>query len=169
MQKQQLLGFAVVVIIFATLFWFFRDTQPIQETETKSDQTMVEDLGEKLSTQLGVSIPDDVERITLTDLRGEGATGLATRNYRDGLFSHSVLAALPDLTSNTYYQGWLVRGSEGEENRSVISTGRLGTSKGGYLLEYSTSQDLMDHNQVWVTVETQDDNTPETRVLEGNF
>ena len=168
MQKQQLFGIVVIVLILVGIFWFFRETPP-QEKSPETQEVAQEDVGETLSAKLGVTIPDDVQRTTLKDLRGEGSTGIATRSYRDGLFSHTILAALPELTTGTTYHGWLVRGSEGDENYSVISTGALRPSKGGYLLEYSSSQDLEDHIKVWVTVEAQDDNTPETKVLEGQF
>ncbi len=168
MQRQRLFSILVVLLIAAGLFLFFRDGR-VEDEISPGEQVLVEDVSRELSTQLGVTIPEDVERIALRDVRDEGATGLATRSYTDEVFSHTILAALPELIANTQYQGWLVRGSEGDGNYSVMSTGVLRVSKGGFLLEYSSSDDLRDYNQVWVTVEVESDEVPETRVLEGSF
>lgn len=168
MQRQRLFAILVVILVAGGLYFFFRNGE-VEQQEAVTEVTNVEDVSRELSSTLGVTIPEDVERIALRDVRDEGATGLATRSYTDGQFIHTVLAALPELTAGAEYQGWLVRGSEGDENYSLISSGRLRQSKGGYLLEFSSAEDLRDHNQVWVSVEAVDDEKPETRVLEGSF
>lgn len=169
MERQRLFTVLVVILVAVGLFFFFGNGEEEMEIDVEEEQASVEDVTRELSSTLGVTVPEDVERVTLRDVSNEGATGLATRSFSDGQFTHSVLAALPELTAGSQYQGWLVRGSEGEEDYSVVSTGRLRSSKGGYLLEYSDTSDLRDHDQVWVTVETEIDETPETRVLEGSF
>lgn len=170
MQRQRLFGAVVVVLVLGGLFLFFRGGQPVDEGEIGEEEAAsVEEVTRELSTQLGVTVAEDVERIALNDVRGEDASGLATRNFVEGRFDHTALAALPDLTAGTHYRGWLVRGFEGDENYSVVDAGKLRVSKGGYLLEFSSSQDLSDHSQVWITIEAEDDGKPETRVLEGDF
>ena len=169
MQRQRLFGVLVVVLVVGGLVLFFRGGGEEEEISFESEEGQVEEVARELSAQLGVSVAEGVERISLRDVTGGSASGLATRDFREGRFDHTVLAALPDLVSNTFYEGWLVRGSEGDEDFSIVGTGRLRRSKGGYLLDHTSSEDLGDHSVVWVTLETTDDSKPEARVLEGSF
>ena len=170
MQKQRIFGAIVVILVALGLYMFFKgDTLEDEIDRGESERIRVEDVTRELTSQLGVSVSENVERIALEDVQGETATGLATKDYADSEYKHSVLAALPDLESGTYYNGWLVRGEEGEVDYSVVNSGKLRQSKGGYLLEYSSNKDLSDYTTVWVTLETKDDDNPETRVLESEF
>ncbi len=169
-QRQQLFGVLVVLVILVGVVLFFRGGDSVEEElDFEREKVSVEEVVDELSSRLGVSVAEDVERITLSDVGGEGATGIATRDFSDGKFTHTVLAALPDLVSEAYYGGWLVRGSKGNDDYSLVVTGKFRRSKGGYLLEYSSTEDLSDHVNVWVTLESEEDMDPETRVLEGQF
>ena len=170
MQRQRLFGAFIVLLVIVGLVLFLRSGEEKEKGEVgEGEGVRIEDVVSELSSQLGVTVPEDVERTSLRDVSGGEASGLATRKHEDGRFTHTILAALPDLQAGTFYEGWLVRGSEGDENFSVLSTGKLRVSKGGYLLEFSSDQDLRDHSQVVVTVERIDDGKPETHILEGNF
>jgi hypothetical protein len=169
MNRQRLLGVVVVVIVLGGLFLFFRGDQGGELEFGEGEEASVEEVTSELSQKLGVTVAEDVERVSLRDINNEGASALATRNYTEGRFMHTILAALPDVESGEDYQGWLVRGSEGDEDYSVLATGVFTTSKGGYLLEFSSSSDLRDHDQVWITSEVVDDGQPGNRMLEGSF
>ncbi len=170
MQKQQLFKAIIIVLIGIGLFLYLRGGGKKEEGELgEGAGVRVEEVTQDLSRQLGVTIPEDVERISLADISGGSATGLAIRKYEGGLFEHTILAALPDLSEGKFYAGWLVRGKEGEANYSMIATGKLRVAKSGYLLDFSSSKDLSDHAAVVVTLETKDDGKPEKNILEGSF
>lgn len=168
--RQRLFGAVILVLVGVGLVFYLRGGEKKEKGEVgEGDKVQVEEVTRDLSRQLGVSVPEDVERTALSDVSGGSATGLATRKYESGRYEHTVLAALPDLSQGTFYEGWLVRGKEGEGDYSVVSTGKLRVAKSGYLLDFSSSNDLTDHPQVVVTLETKDDGKPEKHMLEGSF
>lgn len=169
MQRQRAIAVIVIVLIIVGLALFFRGGKEEEVEVTEGEGVRIEDVVSELSTQLGVTVPEDVERTSMRDVSGGTATGLATRIFEEGRFTHTILAALPDLEAGSFYAGWLVRGREGEEGYSLMSTGKLRISKGGYLLEFTSNQDLTDHSRVTVTLERVDDGQPETQILEGEF
>lgn len=169
MQRQRLFAALIIILVIVGLVLFIRGGKKEEGGPSEGEGVSIEDVVGELSSQLGVTVPEDVERISLRDVSGGSATGLATRKVENGRFFHTTLAALLDLGLGAFYEGWLVRGSEGEENYSLLSTGKLRVSKGGYLLEFSSSQDLSDHSKVVVTLESVDDGKPETHILEGSF
>jgi DNA-directed RNA polymerase subunit K/omega len=156
------------LIILAALagFIYFRSRQPTPE-ELQAPQTL--SIEEELEEAFKVEIPEDVEKAELEDVTGADATGIATRKFEDGRFTHTVLADLPDAEPGTFYEGWLVRGNPGDEEFHLISTGRMRIAKGGYLLEFESSTDYTDHKNVVITLEEIADNIPEKHILEGSF
>lgn len=168
MDRQRLFGIIAALVVIGGLFMFLRNGGREEFELGEGGEVNLEEVTSELSQKLGVSVAEDVERTSLRDLADLGASALATRSYSDGRFVHTVLAALPDPEEGKY-QGWLVKGSEGEEDYSVVSTGDLKKSKGGYLLEFSSDSNFSDHRQVLVTVEKVDDGQPEESVLEGSF
>lgn len=124
---------------------------------------------QQLEKSFNFEIPDDVERADLRDVSGGTGSGIATRKYEAGRFSHTVLADLSDPSVGSFYEGWLVRGKEGDSNFAYISTGKLRIAKGGYLLEFESGKDYSEYKGVVVTLEKVDDKKPETHALEGSF
>lgn len=169
MKKQRILGVLVIVLLIAGLVFFLGDKGIEEEGNGESEEAQVQEMVDELSAQLGVKIEEDVERASLRDVSGGGASGLATRNYDGEEFTHSILAALPETETGKFYEGWLVLGEEGDEEYSILNTGKLQQSKGGFLLEFSSDQDLSDYQKVIVTLEENDDSTPEDHILEGSF
>ena len=108
-------------------------------------------------------IPEDLESIELKDVSGSNARGLATRKFEDGLYSHTVLADLPDPETGEFYEGWLTMDTK------FISTGKLTVAKGGFLLEFSSTTDYSEYDGVVITKEKLNDGTPEMHILEGSF
>ncbi|MCH7641107.1 hypothetical protein IID22_02850 [Patescibacteria group bacterium] len=145
---------------------YFRSRQPIPD-ELQVPQTLsTEDV---LEEKLGLQIPEDVEKAELKDVTGGTASGIATRKFEAGTFTHAILADLPDPDPGTFYEGWLVRGSEGDPDFNLKSSGRMRVAKGGYLLEFQSATDYSDHGNVIVTLEEVADNIPEKHILEGSF
>lgn len=118
---------------------------------------------EKIEESFNVKIPEDVERAELTAVAGADGSGIATRKFETGVFTHTVLADLPEPEAGTFYEGWLVKGL------SFISSGEMRIAKGGYLLDFTSSVDYSDYNKVVITLEKVDDKKPETHILEGSF
>lgn len=156
------------LVILAALagFIYFRSRQPTPE-DLQVPQTL--SVEEEIEEAFKVEIPEDVDKAELKDVVGGDASGIATRKFEGGKFTHTVLADLPDPEPGIFYEGWLVRGKEGDEDFHLISTGRMRTAKGGYLLEFESSTDYTDHKNVVITQEKVADDIPEEHILEGEF
>lgn len=154
-------GVIILVLVVAGVLWFrSRSSKEVSAPSTSQ---------EKIEKSFNLNIPDDVETADLTDVSGGDASGVGTRKFENGTFSHMVLADLPDLAAGTFYEGWLVRGKAGNEDFVYISTGELRVAKGGYLLEFESKVDYSDYAGVVVTLEKTNDKMPETHILEGSF
>lgn len=158
----------VGLVILAALagFIYFRGRQPAPEELQVPETLSVE---KKLEEAFKIEIPEGIEKIELKDVTGGDATGLATRKFEAGSFTHTVLADLPDPEPGTFYEGWLVRGEVTDVDFHLISTGKMRVAKGGYLLEFESSTDYSDYKQVVITLEKVADNNPEEHVLEDSF
>lgn len=154
------------IVILAALVGLIYIRQKRQEEQNVPETLSIQD---KIEDTFNLQIPEDVEKAELSDIGGGDASGIATRKYEEDKFSHTVLADLPDPEAGAHYGSWLVKGEEGEDDYSLIFTGRLRTAKGGYLLEFESGIDYSDHDQVLVTQEKVADNVPEKRILQGEF
>lgn len=154
----------IVIAVVITSGLIYKNLKSPKTLPTPFPSTTREDL----TREFNFEIPEDVESIELVSVSGRSGRGIATRKYlpaqtgEGGTFTHAVLADLADLESG-FYEGWLVMGDE------FISTGKMRIAKGGYLLEFSSSTDYSDYEEVVITLETVFDNLPETHVLEGSF
>lgn len=164
MNRERWIGLAVVLIIVGG-WLFFRSRQAGQEPTPVESEQVAEQEASSFAEQLGVILPEDVDKTSLRDVSGGDGQGVATREFSDGVFMHSVLASLPDPEAGAFYEGWLVR----PDPFDVVYTGKMRMAKGGYVLDYETSTDLSDHPRVVVTMERVDDQQPETHILEGSF
>lgn len=163
MNRNIVIGLAAIAIIAGIVYWYQKTRTP--ELPFAPEPTFQETFENKFNVQ----IPDDVEKAELSDVSGGDGSGLATRKYEGGIFSHNVLADLADPDAGYFYEGWLVRGKSGDSDFAYISTGRLNLAKGGYILEYQSSKDYSDYEGVVVTLEKVNDKTPEKHILEGSF
>lgn len=158
-----LISLVVVLVIFGLLYSFFRRSpkevpSPPAETLPFSQE---EETG--LESQVGIEIPEDIEKTKLEDVKGGEAMGIATRKFEEDEFEHTVTASLPDPEPGKFYQGWL--GKDGE----LVPSARLVKKKGGWVLSFTDQEDKTDFNRVVITLEEKDDDLPEERVLEGEF
>lgn len=154
-------GVIILVLVVAGVLWFrSRSSKEVMAPSTTQ---------ENIERGFNLTIPDDVDTADLKDVSGGDGSGIATRKYEGGTFTHMVLADLPDAAAGSFYEGWLVRGKMEDKNFSYISTGKMRVAKGGYLLEFESKTDYSDFMGVVVTLEKVNDKTPETHVLEGSF
>jgi len=170
MSRNIVIGLIALAIIVGIVFWY-QKTKRSQELPQAPQPTFEQNFENKFNVQ----IPEDVEKAELSDVSGGNGSGLATRKYlpaqagENGRFTHSVLADLPDPSAGYFYEGWLVRGKEGDSDYALILTGKFQLAKGGYLLEFSSQKDYSDYKEVVVTLETVNDQKPEKHILEGSF
>ncbi len=161
--RDVVIGFVVLVILIGGALWIRKAKNKVETPVPTPNIT------ERISKTFNLEIPDDVDKAELTDVSGGDGSGVATRKFETGIFSHAVLADLPEPTPGYFYEGWLVRGKVGDSNFSYFSTGKLGIAKGGYLLNFASAKDYSDYTKVVVTLEKVNDKTPEQHILEGSF
>lgn len=150
----------IVIIIVVIAGLFYKNLKSPKSLPTPTPFSMK---NEDAKGIYNFQIPEDVESTELKDVIGGDSRAIATRDFTDGLFTHAVLADIPDLEEG-FYEGWLVK-----NDGKFISTGKLRVAKGGYLLEFSSTTDYSDYKKVVITKELKDDVTPEVHVLEGSF
>ena len=167
MNKERWIGLGVILVLIGGLLVVKAKQTPkkLDEKGLTGEGVEIEEKASELAKRMGVVFPDDVEKTDLKDVTGGTGTGLATRKWAGGTFTHSVLAGLTDPEKGSWYESWLV----GEEPSDFIYTGKLRMAKGGWVLDYTSKTDLTDHRKVMVTLEKVDDRKPETKILEGSF
>lgn len=110
----------------------------------------------------GLKVPENADRVSLGSVSGMVGMGEAWRTFENGKFSLTVMADLP-APKVGFYQGWIVK------DGMYLSLGKMISSKGGYIVEFSSIKDYSDYKKVVVTEEKVFDSTPETHILEGSF
>ncbi len=164
MNKERWIGLAVILLIVGFFLVKGRNAQRLSDEAAMGEGIKIEERASEFAKTMGIVLPADVEKVTLEDVGGGSGSGLATRKYSEDKFTHSVLAALEDPVSGSFYEGWLV-----SDSGDVVYTGKLRVAKGGWVLDFVSGVDLSDHDQVVVTRELVDDQKPEAHVLEGSF
>ena len=166
LKREHAVGLLVVVaLVGGFLWWRGKQLEKTEVLPAEGEGVEIEDKASEFAKRFGVVLPDNVERTELKDVTSGVGSGVATRSFSDSRFEHTVLAALADPETGSWYEGWLVR----EEPFDVLYTGKLRVAKGGFLLEYENGMDWRDHSKVVVTLEKVDDRKPEVHVLEGEF
>jgi len=155
-RRDIVIGLIILAILAGVIFWLRRARTPLITPQAPTVE-------EKLEEAFKLEIPEDVDKAELKDVTGGTASGIATRKFEDGKFTHTVLADLPDPEAGTFYEGWLIMGDE------VFSTGKMRVAKGGWILEFESTTDYSDHNKVVITQEKVFDDNLEEHILEGEF
>jgi len=163
-RRDIVIGFIIIAVV-AGIIYFVRRPQTTPIEIPIATPSFEEQFENKFNTQ----IPENLEKSELKNITGQGGSGLATRNFENGTFSLTVLADLPDLESNNFYEVWISRGTVGQSNYSLISIGRLQIAKGGFLLDFTVNKDYSDYQEVIVSQETKLGNTPAKIILNGSF
>ncbi len=164
MMKALLIVIGMVVVIGGGWYWLKKTVKPEEKAAVGNNMVVNERIVRKYEeAKLGLS--DNSEKINLSSVGKIKGLGMAVREVSGEVFLHTILAELPDPEVGKFYEGWLVR----ESDKSVVYSGRLELRKGGWMLEYVGKKDLNDHKLVVVTLESKDDQKPETHILEGRF
>lgn len=154
MRKKDVILGLVFLAVFAGLYFFLKNRQASKVTKVPESLPQIE---ENIEKTFRISIPDDVDKVELSSVSDIKGSGIATRKYESGKFTHMVLADLPDPKAGTFYEGWLFKGDE-----TYIATGKMTMAKGGYLLEFQYPTDISSYNKVVITLEGK-------HILEGSF
>jgi len=165
MNRERWIGVAVVLLVVGGFLMLRGGNGQGLDEAALGEGIEIEERASEFAKQMGVTLPEDVEKASLADVSGGEGSGIATRDFVEGSFSHSVLAAVPEPVAGSWYEGWLVR----PDPFDVVYTGKLRVAKGGWVLDYTANEDLTDHTQVVVTLEKVDDQKPEAHILEGSF
>lgn len=168
MNRRDIVIGGIILLILAGVFYFRskNDDSAMKVPETKVSASETE---KSLEDKFKVSIADDAPKAELKSVGENDATGIATRKDADGSHEIMVLADLPDPEKGMVYQGWLVKGEEGQDGYNVVSAGRLTSAKGGYMLNFQSKTDYADHTKVVISEEKGTASKIGTKVLEGNF
>lgn len=137
-------GFIVLVILIVGIVYIFKYRNKNQIVVPVATPNITEKIKGKFN---GITIPDDIAKTELKDVTGGSAMGLSTDT--------EVLADLPDLMSNEFYQVW--ENSDGK----YLSLGKMRIAKGGFLYEGN-----LKNKKVVVSREKIFDNNLEVKILE---
>jgi len=164
-RRDIVIGVGVLLLIGGLVFYW-------RQKSTKKEQIVVpavQSVQDKIEEKFKYQIPENVDKAELKDVTGGNASAIATREYQNQKYSSTFLADLPDPEAGTFYQAWLVKGTQGQEGYSIVSLGKLVIAKGGWMIDFSSQKDYTSYDKVMVTKETIFDNTFEKTVLEGSF
>ena len=154
-KRDVVIGLLIFAILAGMTYW--------RNKKTLLPDSINSQLELDLEEAFNLDIPDTAQKAELAGVGDYAGSGIATRAYENGNFSHAVLADLPDPAVGSFYEGWLVSGPK------FISTGRMRIAKGGWILEFDSAIDYSDYNGVVITLEKTADKLPEDHVLEGTF
>ncbi len=150
-KKDVFTGFVVILFVVAGvyLYRYLKTARPTSVIQTPISYEFKKDFEDTFM----LDIPDNVNSIELKDITGGDSRGIATEN--------EVLVDANDPKSG-FYQAWI------EKDGVLTSLGKLTTAKGGWLVEYSMPSGV-ENSKVVVSLEMNNDNRIEKRILEGSF
>lgn len=151
-RKEIFVGLFVILVVLGIIF----GVKKAKDSKVKPLNIPTPVATQNLETRFKLTIPSDVEKINLQVAFGFEGMGIATRKFANGVFSHIIIADLPEPASGNY-QAWLIK-----DDTNKISTGVLKLAKGGYLLEFNSNIDYSDYKKVEVKL-------GEKVVLTGSF
>lgn len=109
------------------------------------------------------------EEARLQDAAGGLSFGLATKRAIGSEFFIIVAAQLDQPQKDYFYQAWFARKAENESE--VISLGKMERSGETKIWQavFRTSSPPPEYNEIWITVEQKEDDSPERVILKGTF
>ena len=139
-RKEIFVGLFVILVVLGIIF----GVKKAKDSKVKPLNIPTPVATQNLETRFKLTIPSDVEKINLQVAFGFEGQGMATRKFANGVFSHIIIADLPEPALGSY-QAWLVK-----DDNTKISTGTLRLAKGGYVLEFTSNTDYSDYKKVEV-------------------
>lgn len=158
--KDILIGFAVLVVLIAGILLVVRIKNSRKVQQGPISTPNFQQIESKFPA---LPVPENADRAELLSVSADAGMGEAWRTFENGKFNLTIMADLPAPSAGHFYQGWISNG------KSLISLGGLGTTKGGYLVNFSENKNYSSYNKVVVTLEKLFDGSPEEHVLEGSF
>lgn len=163
----------VVMLIFALVLtgalWYLVYYQNTAADFIDNDSGV---LTTPITTVVDKSYQKSAELSAVGNYTGEGQ---ATAKYdaEKGEFTLTLKATLDDPAEGKFYEGWLVRGTTGDDNFKAVSAGRLTKNEdGSWSVTFTAPVDYPKFLEIVITEETETsglDNQPETHVLEGKL
>lgn len=120
--RDVVVGFIIIVILITSVLLVKKakvDKFNITPVQTPSIETRIK------NTFNGIIIPDDTDKIELSDISGGESYGIVTKT--------EILANLPELSEGKFYSVTLTK------NEDLIKLGNMRKAKGGFVLEYNFS------------------------------
>jgi len=162
----------ILIIILGGVFWYVQSSNE----EAEVTVTPSANIGQEESTpsssandNSGTQVNVEVDTTTLDSVGSYTGSGVATRIFANGIFTHTVTAKIADPASGKFIEGWLVNMSL---TPKFFSTGKLKKENGEYKLTFTANKDYTKYSNVVITEETEAnglDGVPEDHVLEGTF
>ncbi len=152
-KKKDIIVGLIILVVVAGIFYFFKNRANSLKVPETNEPT-INQIEQNLKDKFNFNVPGDVEKTDLKDVSGGDGVGIATRT--------EILADLADPNAGYFYQAWL------EKDEKLVSLGKLGMAKGGWLISYSSSK-FPGYDKVVISLEKVFDNNLEKRVLEGSF
>ena len=172
-----ILGIAVVIALaVAGVFIFSNSSLGLNlfgkngPASTAFDQSLSGNPQNESSTSSNLSVPQNlpagIKSNNLTAVNGkEGTATFVTVN--DGKnFALVIEAKLPDPGVGQNYYAWL---GTSLSDKNLVPMGKLQKNGDKFMLSFNQTGDYSKYKAVIVTLESNDDNIPETHVLEGTI
>ena len=156
MKKNVLIVTLAILIIGLGVFLVTRKSVSAQTTNSTPSQSPT-----------SVAIPADVDTADLVAENGQTGSGIATRQFMDSMFIHGLTVTLADPPAGQFYAGWLIE--NGDANTAVLTGKLINQADGSYSLDYSSPVDYRSYSEVLVTLQTAENQAPQTPVLSGTF
>jgi hypothetical protein len=166
-KRDIVIGIIVLAVLGGVIY--LRSQKTESNLKVPEGQTQAASTEKSLEDKFKTTIPDDAPKAELKAVSGGDGSGIASKKEESGNYTVTVLADLPESSTGTYYQGWLVKGEEGEDDYNIVSAGRLTSAKGGYMLNFQSKTDYPDHKKVVISEEKPGSTKISKAVLEGNF
>lgn len=149
--RDLIVGFMVLVAIVAIVL-VYKNSKKVTPVVTNPTP----DFQQVESKFPALKVPANADRISLNDVSGGTAMGEAFKTFEGGKFSVTLMANLPAPSAGNVYKGYLINGN------TQILLGNLTSEKGGYIVNFTSNQDLTSYKQVVVMLGS-------THILEGSF
>jgi hypothetical protein len=163
-RKYIVFGIIITVLLYITYQWWVRDVDDMRVPE----ETQVESVQERLEEKFNVQIPEDAEKAELVD-EEKRVSAIATRTKENGTTKINILADLPDPVGGEIYQGWIEKGTEGEEGFERVSLGGFRMIKGGWIVEYNSQNNIDGFERVVISKESGISSEMGEKIVEGSF
>ena len=159
----------IIIVLGGGLLYFSaqnageEDSTPTDNPDVNSDEEALTEPDQDIMAKIVSN--DQTLTGKLEDVSNGTSSGLAYILRDSGKLNHLIDATLPDLVGNEFFEGWLVKKSP---SLVFFSTGKMKKlDDGNFQLMYSSTNLYEGYNEVVITRETVDDNTPEEHILEG--